>query len=92
MANFLLLSNVAPLLMFVFHLSTFIFPLSSIQPFKQSFQHYRCRDFAVGSFGDDEAGGRLDDVVGDNHVATHGQAVHEEGIVGECHLLGADGP
>ena len=50
------------------------------------------RDLAVGSLWDDERTRAFDDIVGDDHVAAHRQAVHEVGIVGHSHLTVADSP
>ena len=55
-------------------------------------QHHGGADFAVGGFGYDKAGGRLNDIIGHNHASAHRQAVHEEGVVGDCHVGGIDGP
>ena len=59
---------------------------------QEPFQDDGGRDFAVGRLGYDDGPGAFDDVVRDNHVAAHGQAVHEVGLVGDGHLAVADGP
>ena len=53
---------------------------------EQMFEHYRGRYFAVGGLGYDERARRLDDIVSHNHVAAHGQAVHELCVVGDSHV------
>ena len=44
--------------------------LLALQALQHPFEHDGGGDFAVGGFGDDDGGGCLDDVVGDDHVAT----------------------
>ena len=39
-------------------------------------------NLTVGSLGDDETVGTLDDIVGDDEITTYGQTVHELTIVG----------
>ena len=58
-----------------------------LQAFQEVFQNNGCRNFAVGCFGNDERCGSFDNVIAHNHVAAHGQTVHEVGVVGYCHVF-----
>ena len=63
-----------------------------LQGFQNSLENDLSRDFAVGSLGDDKGVGTLDDIVGDDESAAHGQAVHELGVVGPRHVLRVNSP
>ena len=58
-----------------------------LQAFQEVFQNNGCRNFAVGCFGNDERCGSFDNVIAHNHVAAHGQTVHEVCVVGYCHVF-----
>ena len=60
--------------------------------FQYALEHNGGGNLAVGGLGNDERGGGLDDLVGDNHATAYGQAVHEARIVGNGHLTVGNGP
>ena len=64
----------------------------SSQPFQYLLQYRLGGDFAVRGFGDDDALRTFNHVIRHNHVAAHGEAMHEVGIVREGHLLGINRP
>ena len=57
-----------------------------LQRLQYSLDDYLGRDLAVGSLWDDEGVLTLDDIVGDDEVAAHGQTVQELTIVGPRHV------